>query len=55
MKLIRISFRELCFAVEVSDGIVVFAAPCARWMEGRAWTYCRDYWTKRGAEVLELG
>jgi hypothetical protein len=53
-QLYRISYRDLCFAVECSNDTVVFAAPCAKWMVGKDQVSCFDYWRKRGAEILEL-
>jgi len=49
-----ISYKDLCFAVEVHNGTVVFAAPCARWMEGKDWSWCLKYWRKRGVEIVDV-
>jgi hypothetical protein len=54
MVLYRIAYRDLCFAVVCRGGKVDFTAPCAKWMVGKSWTECQQYWAKRGAEILKL-
>jgi hypothetical protein len=48
----RISYQALCFALYVRDGVVIDAAPVARWAIGKPWASVESYWLKRGAEVL---
>jgi hypothetical protein len=47
----RILCKDLCFGIEVLDGIVVQAAPCAKWMLGKYWPGYIKYWERRGADI----
>lgn len=49
--LFMIAYKDLCFAVSCRQGVVIFAAPCARWMIGKDWSWCQEYWKQRGAEI----
>ena len=50
--LYMISFKDLCFAVETDhNDNVLYAAPCARWMKGKLWSWCLAYWHRRGADI----
>jgi hypothetical protein len=50
--LIQITYKDLCFAVETTNGVVTFAAPVAKWMVGKRWHVCRDYWENRNAKIV---
>lgn len=50
----RISLPWATFGVEVKDGRVVWAPAIARWCTGKRWSFVKEYWRGRGAEVIKL-
>lgn len=53
--LIRVSQGPYCYGLIVRDGIVVWAAPVARWAVGEdEWKVAR-YLRQRGAQFVRLG
>lgn len=48
--MVRVSLSWACFGLGVRDGLVVWAAPIARWAIGKPETVVADYYRKQGAE-----
>ncbi len=49
-----VSLPRATFALIVRDGLVVDAAPIARWSIGRREREVADYYRRRGAEFVPL-
>lgn len=42
------------FGVIVEDGIVTNTAPIAKWMIGKRWESCEQYWLNRKATIIKV-
>lgn len=50
-RLLRVTYRGLCFGLDVDGDRVVGAAPVARWCVGKSVAWVSEYWRRRGATV----
>jgi hypothetical protein len=49
-----VSLDYATFGIEVRDGVVVDAAPIARWAIGKPEQYVADYYRRKGAKFVPL-
>lgn len=49
--LVRVEHESRCFGFIVSDGVVIAAAPIAKWMLDKPGRDMVDYWRKKGGTV----
>lgn len=49
VRLVRVELPYACFGLGVADGVVVWAAPIARWAVGRDEWRVANYYRSKGA------
>jgi hypothetical protein len=52
--LIQVDTGYACFCLVVRDGVVVEAAPIAKWVMGKSVEYVVSYFRRKGASVVEV-
>jgi len=52
--LLQITYKQLCFGIEITGNKVTAAAPCARWQMGKSVSAVLNYWFRRGATIKKL-
>jgi hypothetical protein len=52
--LYQITLSYACFGIEVEEGMVVFAAPIAKWMVGKDLSYVEKWVKKKNGKIEKI-